>query len=195
MVPSEWPRAPSLLVKAARVESVEEVRGAVERWLAARNPAWPAGSTIRTSAARARQTRQGVLVFKLAMGAITGISLLVGGIGIMNVLLASVAERTREIGIRKATGARHRDILLQFLSESVAITGAGSLIGVVLGLAAGFGITAIIRSQSQAQVYAAFAWQTVLVAVAAAVVVGVMFGMYPALRAARLSPIEAIRHE
>ena len=134
MVPSEWPRAPNLIVQAARLEEVETVRGAIERWLAARDPAWPSGVTITTQTARARQARQGVLLFKLLMGAVTGISLLVGGIGIMNVLLASVAERTREIGIRKATGARHRDIMIQFLAESVAITGAGSLAGVVLGL-------------------------------------------------------------
>jgi putative ABC transport system permease protein len=129
------------------------------------------------------------------MGAITGISLLVGGIGIMNVLLASVAERTREIGIRKATGARPRDVLIQFLAESVTITGVGSLIGISLGLAAAFVITSIIRAQTRAILFAAFTWGTVAVAVGAAVVVGLTFGMYPALRASRLSPIDAIRHE
>ena len=79
-----------------------------------------------------------MLLFKLFMGALTGISLLVGGIGIMNVLLASVIERTREIGIRKAAGAQHRHILLQFLSESVTISGVGSMIGVALGVVAAF---------------------------------------------------------
>ncbi|HEX9165729.1 MAG TPA: FtsX-like permease family protein, partial [Gemmatimonadales bacterium] len=144
---------------------------------------------------RARQARQGMLIFKLLMGAITGISLLVGGIGIMNVLLASVAERTREIGIRKATGARRRDVLLQFLAESVAITGLGSVVGVLLGLAGAFGVTAIMRARTEAVIYAAFTWGTVAIAVAAAVTVGIAFGIYPALRAARLSPIDAIRHE
>ena len=155
----------------------------------------PGGVTVATNTARARQARQAVLVFKLAMGAITGISLLVGGIGIMNVLLASVAERTREIGIRKATGARHRDILGQFLAESVAITGAGSVAGVLLGLGLAFGVSAIIRAQTRATIYAGFTWGTVAVAVAASVTVGLGFGMYPALRAARLAPIDAIRHE
>jgi putative ABC transport system permease protein len=136
-----------------------------------------------------------MLLFKLLMGAITGISLLVGGIGIMNVLLASVAERTREIGIRKAAGARRRDVLLQFLAESVAITGLGSVVGVLLGLGGAFGVTAIMRARADAPVYAAFSWGTVAVAVLAAVTVGVVFGIYPALRAARLSPIDAIRHE
>ncbi len=153
------------------------------------------GVTITTQAARAKQARQGVLLFKLLMGAVTGISLLVGGIGIMNVLLASVPERTREIGIRKATGARQRDIMMQFLAESVAITGVGSLAGVVLGLATGFGVAAFMRMQTQAQVQAAFTWGTVAVAVLAAVMVGLVFGICPALRAARLSPIDAIRHE
>jgi putative ABC transport system permease protein len=195
MVPSEWPRAPTLLVKATDIAEVEAVRTRVERWLAAQNPAWPRGVTVTTNAARTRQTRQAVLVFKLAMGAITGISLIVGGIGIMNVLLASVAERTREIGIRKATGARHRDILGQFLAESVAITAAGSIVGVLLGLGGAFAITAIIRAQTRATMYAAFTWGTVAVAVVASVSVGLLFGMYPAMRAARLSPIDAIRHE
>ena len=113
----------------------------------------------------------------------------------MNVLLASVAERTREIGVRKTTGARRRDILWQFLAESVAITGTGSLLGIALGLAGAFGVTAIMRARTEATVYAAFTWGTVLVAVGAAVAVGITFGMYPALRAARLSPIDAIRHE
>jgi putative ABC transport system permease protein len=113
----------------------------------------------------------------------------------MNVLLASVAERTREIGIRKATGARPRDVLIQFLAESVTITGVGSLIGISLGLAAAFVITSIIRAQTRAILFAAFTWGTVAVAVGAAVVVGLTFGMYPALRASRLSPIDAIRHE
>ena len=196
MVPSEWPRAPDLILKAERIEEVEATKGRIEQWLAARDPAWKSGVTITTQSQRAKQARQGVLLFKLLMGAVTGISLVVGGIGIMNVLLASVAERTREIGIRKAAGARHRDILIQFLAESVAITGVGSLAGVVLGLLTGFGVAAFMRAQAEgAEVQAVFTWTSAGVAVAAAVIVGVVFGIYPALRAARLSPIDAIRHE
>ena len=187
---------PTLIVKATRVEDVDSVRARVSGWLERRYGSdWQDRVRVGTRADRLAQIQEGILVFKLLMGAITGISLLVGGIGIMNVLLASVAERTREIGVRKAAGARRRDILWQFLAESVAITGAGSLLGTVLGLVGAFGVTAVMRARTEATVYAAFTWGTVLVAAAAAVTVGVAFGMYPALRAARLSPIDAIRHE
>jgi putative ABC transport system permease protein len=152
-------------------------------------------SIAASSAMRLDQAQQAIMVFKMVMGAFAGISLVVGGLGIMNVLLAAVTERTREIGIRKATGARQRDILVQFLSESVAITGAGSVLGVLLGLAGAFGITAAIRASSDAPVYAALSWETVVVAATVSVVVGLAFGTFPALRAARLSPIAAIRHE
>ncbi len=187
-------RPTSLAVRARRVEDVERVRAATESWLAERYGAAD-GFAVASNQARAAQARQGMLVFKLVMGAIAGISLLVGGIGIMNILLASVLERTREIGIRKASGARQRDILVQFLAEAVTITGVGSVLGVVVGLAGAFGITAAIRHYTDAPLFAAFTWGSVLVAAGAALVVGLAFGTYPARRAAKLSPIEAIRHE
>jgi putative ABC transport system permease protein len=195
MVPSTAARAPDLVVKALRVEDVREVERRIRTWLAARDTAWSQHAAIQTSGARVRQAEQGMLIFKLAMGAITGISLLVGGIGIMNVLLASVVERTREIGVRKALGASQRDIMIQFLAESVTVTGLGSVVGVGVGLAGAFAITGLIRARSEAVLYAAFSWGTVLVAALAAITVGLAFGLYPALRAARLSPIDAIRHE
>jgi putative ABC transport system permease protein len=198
MAPPASPRAPQLLVRAGQVEAVDSVRAAVERWAASRlGPAWKEEADVGSGGPQMRidQARQGILIFKMVMGTFAGISLIVGGIGIMNVLLAGVTERTREIGIRKAIGARQRDILLQFLSESVAISGLGSILGVALGLAGAFGATAAIRTASSAPLHAAFTWGTVAVAALISVLVGLAFGTYPALRAARLSPIEAIRHE
>jgi putative ABC transport system permease protein len=190
-------RPTTIAIKARRVEDVTAIRGRVESWLAKQyGAAWKDRVTVSTNQARVEQAQQGMLLFKLFMGALTGISLLVGGIGIMNVLLASVIERTREIGIRKAAGAQHRHILLQFLSESVTISGVGSMIGVALGVAAAFTVTAIMRKVAAgAQIYAGFSVGTFLVAVLASVFVGLTFGLYPALRAARLSPIDAIHHE
>src|SRR4029434_6287053 len=105
----------------ARAEEIESTRTRVDEWLG-RHPAWKDGvSVVAYGPQRLRDVRQGIMIFKMLMGAFTAISLLVGGIGIMNVLLASVLERTREIGIRKAIGARRRDILVQFLVESITI--------------------------------------------------------------------------
>lgn len=189
------PRTPTLMVKARHIEDVQAVEERARAWLDEHVGTADDHFTIATSTGRLAQAQQGILVFKLVMGAITGIAILVGGIGVMNVLLASVTERTREIGIRKSTGASRRDILVQFLAESVAISGVGSGIGVITGLTGAFVITAVIRQITEAPVYAAFTWGTVFVAGIVAVFVGIVFGTYPARRAAKLSPIEAIRHE
>ena len=140
----------------------------------------------------------GVITGTLTMmlSAIAGISLLVGGVGIMNIMLVSVTERTREIGIRMAIGARGRDILRQFLIESVVLSCIGGVIGIALGTAASFGLTALINAYKPGT-----AWPLV-VSIPAAVVamgfaasVGIFFGYYPALRASRLDPIDALRYE
>ena len=130
--------------------------------------------------------------FTLLLGAIGGISLLVGGIGIMNIMLVSVNERTREIGIRKAVGARRGDILNQFLIEAVALTGLGGVIGILLGWA----ITEVVHRISQAASLPLLITSgTVIIAVGVSVAIGVVFGLYPAMRAARLHPIQALRYE
>jgi len=186
---------PNIIIQARRVEDVEVMKRGVETWLDTRVSDRAAMVLVENNQARLDQVSQGMLLFKLLMAAIVSISLLVGGIGIMNVLLASVAERTREIGIRRAAGARRGDVLRQFLSESVLITSLGSGIGLVLGFGAALGVTSVMRARTEAPVSAVFAWSTVLVAAVSAIMVGLVFGIYPALRASRLSPIDAIRHE
>lgn len=191
--------AARIAVRVRRVEDVEAVREEVEHWATDRfdgDPAAPTGDVqVRSNQARAVQARRAMLVFKLIMGAIAGISLLVGGIGIMNVLLASVSERTREIGIRKAAGARQLDIRVQFVAEALAISGLGSLLGLGLGMAGATVIAAVARRLTEAPIGAAFAWPSLLFAVGAALLVGLVFGIWPAIRAGRLSPIEALREE
>jgi len=186
-------KLPGVVVRARTVEDVRPAREAVDAWAEARYG--PGDLVVSSNRQRASQARQAMLVFKLAMAAIAGISLLVGGIGIMNILLASISERTREIGIRKAAGARPRDILLQFLGESVAIAGLGSIVGVLLGMGGAFVVAAVIRHWTGAPLAAAFTWPSVAMAALAALVVGLVFGTYPARRAARLPPIEALRYE
>ncbi len=127
--------------------------------------------------------------FAMLLGGIASISLLVGGIGIMNIMLVTVTERTREIGIRKAIGAKEHSILLQFLAESLMISGLGGLVGVVLGVG---GALALNRFTSFVTVVRLPA---VLLALSVAGAIGVFFGFYPARRAAALDPVEALRYE
>ncbi len=134
-------------------------------------------------------TQQVTNTLTIFLGAIAGISLLVGGIGIMNIMLVSVTERTREIGIRKAVGARNRDILLQFLVESVVLSVAGGIVGAGLGI----GVANLVNLTGAFT--ARVTPQAVLLALSFAAAVGIFFGIYPARRAALLNPIDALRYE
>jgi len=135
------------------------------------------------------QKKQTQFIFNVVMICIAGISLLVGGIGIMNIMLATVLERTREIGIRRAIGARQNDIVRQFLTEAVLISIVGGLIGIAFGVT----LSKVIAWQA--------GWSTVVttasiaVAFGVSVFIGLLFGIYPAVQAAKLDPIEAIRYE
>jgi putative ABC transport system permease protein len=133
--------------------------------------------------------------FTLLMAGIAGISLLVGGIGIMNIMLATVTERTREIGIRRALGAKRRDIVLQFLIEAMVQTAVGGMVGVLLGLIVLQVTPWLAHIVWDAHLPASVNVPSVFYSVAVAIGVGVGFGLYPAWRASRLDPIEALRHE
>ena len=135
---------------------------------------------------RAERTKQ---IFNIVLGSIAAISLLVGGIGIMNIMLATVTERTREIGIRRALGAKRKDIVMQFLIETVMLSGAGGVLGVVLGLSVPLLITHFAEMVTIIQFWAP------ALAFSISVITGILFGIYPAFRAAGMNPVEALRHE
>ena len=128
-------------------------------------------------------------IFNIVLGSIAAISLLVGGIGIMNIMLATVTERTREIGIRRALGAKRRDIVTQFVVESVMLSGTGGVLGVALGIGIPYAVTYI------ADMKTIVTFWSPLIAFSISALVGVVFGLYPALRAAHMDPVEALRHE
>ncbi|EKD64758.1 MAG: hypothetical protein ACD_50C00309G0009 [uncultured bacterium] len=133
------------------------------------------------------QTITGLLT--LVVAAISGISLVVGGVGVMNIMLVTVTERTKEIGLLKAIGAKQKDILSQFLMEAVVITLIGGIVGIAIGISGAFLITLFVPIPFVVNI------PSVIVAVGVAILVGVVFGLYPARRAAKLSPIDALRYE
>lgn len=126
---------------------------------------------------------------------VAGIALIVGGIGVMNIMLVSVTERTKEIGIRKALGAKTGSILFQFLMEAVIITLIGGFVGIVLGVLGAKGICSVVSSMGMAGMEAVIDPKVVLAATGFSSLIGIFFGIYPARKAAKLSPIEALRHE
>ncbi len=182
----------AVYVKVREAARMDAVASEVEALLRARHRIPPGGEPdfVVRNQADVIQAFTGVTqTVTLLLGAIAAVSLVVGGIGIMNIMLVSVTERTREIGIRKAVGATHRDILLQFLVEAVLLSVGGGLVGIGVG---------VVAAQT---ISAAAGWATLVTPVAVflafcfAAAVGVFFGLYPAHRAASLDPITALRHE
>lgn len=151
---------------------------------------------IESSEQLLQQFRTILVGFNVFLGVIGGISLLVGGIGIMNIMLVSVTQRTREIGLRKAVGARRRDILLQFLVEAIVLCLIGGAIGILFGYLLSFGGTYVLETLMQLKGSRAIVSAgSLILATGVAAGVGVFFGFFPALRAARLKPISALRYE
>ena len=174
-------------VQVASVEDVLPTKKAIEEMLRRTHPRgdWLVKAPLNLLRAAEQTKRE----FNRLLGSVAAVSLLVGGIGIMNIMLASVTERTREIGIRRALGARRRDITLQFLVECVVLSATGGVLGMLVGIGGPLvyeALTKTILIVTPGSVFMAFS---------ISVLVGIAFGVYPAQRAARMDPIEALRHE
>ncbi len=174
-------------VKVEKLEHVVPVAEAIKRLMEHTHK--KKDYAIDVPLEKLRQAERTKQIFNVVLGSIAAISLLVGGIGIMNIMLASVTERTREIGIRRALGAKRRDIVTQFLVETVMLSGAGGVIGVLLGVTIPYLVTHFAEMKTIVTL-----WSPML-AFTISALVGVVFGIYPALRAANMDPVEALRHE
>ena len=190
---SQFPNAVSaMMVQASGAEVLKKAEEEVTALLNQRHRIGPSREvdyTIRNLSEILAVSEQSSKVMALLLGAVASISLVVGGIGIMNIMLVSVTERTREIGIRIAIGAKRRDILLQFLTEAVLLTTFGGIIGMLLGVAGARLIATLVGWPTLVSL------DTIVIAFAFSAGVGVFFGFYPARKAASLNPIEALRYE
>ncbi|MGB8241981.1 MAG: ABC transporter permease [Azonexus sp.] len=181
-----------IMVQAESAEAMPKVEADMTALLRQRHrlrEGQPDDFFMRNLSAAAETQAETTRTMSILLGAIASISLLVGGIGIMNIMLVSVTERTREIGIRMAIGARERDILMQFLLEAVMISLAGCLLGLLLGIGSALLVNAVTS------MVIVISGSSVLVAFGVAAAVGIFFGFYPAQKAARLDPIEALRYQ
>ncbi len=176
-----------MIVQVDSIEHVESTAAGIERMLSLFHPKKDYKMSVPLALLRQAQATQ--RTFNIVLGSIAGISLLIGGIGIMNIMLASVTERTREIGIRRAIGARRKQIIGQFLIETVVLSVTGGLIGIGIGMLIPWLITMFADMPTVVTLW------SVLLSVVISIGVGVIFGMYPAMRAANLDPIVALRHE
>jgi putative ABC transport system permease protein len=189
---SRLKRVGSISVKVRQGEDMKAVEEAIKDLLRQRFKV-PEGTedpfVVRNLTEILQAQEESSRIMTLLLAAVAGISLVIGGIGIMNIMLVSVTERTREIGLRMAVGARGRDILAQFLIEAVTLSLIGGALGVAIGALATWGVGRFAGWN------VALSVASVMLAVGFSAAVGVFFGYYPARRAARLLPIEALRHE
>jgi putative ABC transport system permease protein len=186
---------PSVYIEAEQVADVIPIKDSLRTWINRHYKSYQDDISIMTNGFRVEQATQGFQLFRVIMGLIVGISVLVGGIGVMNVMLISVTQRTTEIGVRKAMGAKREDIVLQFLAESITISAFGSICGLILGILGTMTVIPIIKALTKVPFQASYTANTIAVVAILAVLVGIIFGTYPALRASRLDPVEAIRRD
>jgi putative ABC transport system permease protein len=179
------------------VDGPENVRATVStiQRVIRRNHAHGSEFVIQSGESQLEGIERVITIMKLVAGGIAGISLLVGGIGIMNIMLVSVTERTREIGIRKAVGAKRRHILVQFIVESVVLSLFGGVVGILFGMGLGLGISKVIAQYTEFPFPSVVSYNSIGLAIAFSTAIGLFFGVYPAVRAARLDPVEALRYE
>ncbi len=179
-------------VKARTSKEVPDAIQQVTAAMSARNRS-PDAFQIRNTQDQVAAQKEASDTLTILLGAIAGISLVVGGIGIMNIMIVSVTERTREIGIRKAVGAKRKDILLQFLMEALVV----SILGGLLGILAGLGTSQFVKGKqlSGQEIQTVVVPGSIVLAFGVSAAIGLFFGIYPASRAARLNPIEALRYE
>lgn len=186
---------PTMLLELDKTEHVPILKTAVEDWLKQEYGDKHQDFGVQSQDHWIDQTAKGFLLFRIIMGFIIGISVVVGGVGVMNVLLISVNERTAEIGLRKAVGAKKGDIRRLFLAESITVSAFGSLVGLILGAAFAMAAIPIIRFWADVPFSAVLTWNTFFIIVSVAVFIGILFGTFPAIKAARLDPVEALRRE
>lgn len=196
LTPAElYAHPPMVYMDAKKTEDIPLLKEEITNWLEKNYGRVQENFTIQTNDFRIDQATKAFLLFRVIMGLIVGISVLVGGIGVMNVLLISVTERTAEIGIRKATGANRRDIVLLFLSESITVSAFGSLLGLVIGVLGTMIIIPIVTAITKVPFQADYTLNTLFIITIVSLFIGIVFGTYPAIRASRLNPVDAIRHE
>ncbi len=185
----------SITIKAASEEAIESCTQEVQEVLRERHRIlYDDDFTVQSQQEILNAATQATNIFTIVLGGIAAISLLVGGIGIMNIMLVSVSERTREIGIRKAVGARRRDIQIQFLVEAIALSFMGGVLGILVGMGMAR-LVAQVRIGGGEGLNTVVGLDSVLLATLFSIGVGVFFGLYPAHRAASLNPIDALRYE